>query len=112
MSEHENLDILGNPVRPGDYVTRPYSLGRSAGLTISKVLKSDLKGLRLANVRPEIDWIRVQMDPENTWNTQTREKFTGWERIKDGTVKYSTRCMLIPRELVPQEIIDLLENNE
>lgn len=84
-----NIDLFGQELKPGDYIIRSYSLGRSTDLTISKILKSDDKGLRVANVR--VSW---------------KDKL---ERIKDGTIQFPGRTVKVTREFLPQEYLDLLD---
>lgn len=109
--EYVNYDMVGNPIRPGDFIVRPYSWSRSACLTFSKVIYSDIKGIRVANVRPDIEYKRVQVDPEKSYMAESKGTVIGWETIKDGTIKNSERCMVIRVEDVPQEVIDLLTAN-
>lgn len=87
-----NKDLFGVEIVAGDYILRPLSLGRSCSLSVSKVLKSDDKGLRVANVR-------------NTW----RRKL---ERTKDGTIQHTERCVKVAWDTIPEAFLTLLDDPE
>lgn len=88
-----NNDIFGREIKEGDYIARPYALGRSSCLSISKVLRTDEKGLRVSNVRHE------------EWRTPGT-----WARIANGTIKYPGRCLLVSPETLPEEVLELLNS--
>lgn len=85
----ENIDLFGQEIKEGDYILRSHALGRSSTVSVSKVLKADDKGLRVANVR-------------HHWNGDL-------ERIQDGTIKHPQRCVKVSRETIPAEYLELFE---
>lgn len=84
-----NTDLFGQEIKVGDYILRAHAIGRSSTLSVSKVLKSDEKGLRVANVR-------------KTWKRKL-------ERINDGTISHPQRCVKVAQDTIPQEYLDLFE---
>lgn len=84
-----NLDFFGRVIRPGDFLARAYQYADSVHMGVSYVLKSDAKGLRVANVR--------------------RSYREAYERVGDATVKRSQATIIIPREMVSHQILELFD---
>lgn len=94
------LDKANREIKVGDYIVYGTLLGRSAALKFGKVVSiEEIEGSYGANCKLRVNGV----EEEFWWKEGTK-----W-RLTRGTLSFSNRTVIIPGEILPKDIKDLLD---
>ena len=91
------LDVTGREIQEGDWCVQAFNLGRCAALKFNRVTK--VTGDNKLRVRG-FEMARWRDEPN--WNMGSR----------DYGIQFSNRSMVVPRNMVPVEVLELWNNRE
>lgn len=86
-------DLSGSPINVGDYIVQAFNLGRCAALKYAKVVKVREGGMTVVGCE------------KNTM----RHRSVEWILTRKAGIRFPERSLVIPRELVPEDALELLD---
>ena len=98
------LDLIGQPILVGSFISYGSLIGRAAGLQIGKVIAIKI-------VVPENSYdsryrITVQGIEFRTWRKPN------WNVLRKGTLLFPNRIVVLDPAKIPSEVLSLLDNAE
>jgi hypothetical protein len=99
MPTPDCVDFFGAAITPGCYIVYGTLLGRCAAIKTGKVLKVEFK----------------EKYGQAYWSIRVRSVERGWRRgyercQRDGTIAYPERAIVVSDEMVPHDVLKLLES--
>lgn len=88
-------DLSGSPIQVGDYIVQAFNLGRSAALKYAKVVKVRENGMTV----------------EGCKRCVTFDGAVTWRMTSSGSIKCPERSLVIPRDTIPKEALEILDGD-
>lgn len=98
------LDKANREIKVNDYIVYGTLLGRSAALKFGKVVSIEELKEESSNYNSNCRIRVLGVEEEFSW------KVNKW-RLTNGTLSFSNRTVVIPGEILPKDIKDLLDEN-